>query len=93
MGPSNPRTGSTICEAKYVFTITLTCTAALPRIAGPIMLMMCRIPGCDKLERRAENKSVAAQYRHLHEQLQQTPHDDTPGHALQLRNAQRGPEY
>ena len=31
-----PRTGSEMREAKFVFTITLICTAALPRMAGTI---------------------------------------------------------
>ncbi len=34
-----------IREAKLVFTMTLICTAALPRMAGPISRMMCRSPG------------------------------------------------
>ena len=44
-GPLKPVTGSLICEAKFEFTMTLICTAALPRMAGPMSLAMWMRPG------------------------------------------------
>ena len=55
-GPLTPRTRSTMVEAKFVFTATLTCTAAVPTMAGIISRMMRCNPGCDQsIAGRKEN--------------------------------------
>src|SRR5580658_8268086 len=47
-GPSYPRTGSEIPDARFVLTATLISTAAFPKIAGPIMRRIRCKPGCDQ---------------------------------------------
>src|ERR1039458_10399686 len=54
---------SVMLEAKLVFTSTLICTAALPRIAGPMSRRMLRRPGCAKSMR--DRKSTRLNSSHL----------------------------
>ena len=43
-------------DAKLVLTMTLTCTEALPTIAGAIRSKILRSPGCEKLMRGRKTK-------------------------------------
>ena len=80
-------------EAKLVFTITLICTAALPRIAGTIRRRIRTMPGSDQCERGRKRIAEAMQARQLPAQLQRAAQHHADGHAFDARKMQRRAQH